>query len=621
MKKLGYLLFLILITVVLSCFVGCEGFNSNNNVEPDPEEIDYQIDSKTWLQLLDSKNDNYKDCSVSGYAYNPDTEEYYFLKAAIDDTHVSFSQKLLKKEDVKENLNIDDYDLKATIIDTVTDTMYLETNIGLWVKESNNNKYGFDSALDVLRNSQHYYSSFEYNKNMHSYRKTDSYKIYELYFNNKKLVTYRELNILGNIELVRFDFSYGITILTPDEIYNAEDYLEYDNTELGLYVKANDKAKTLTKIALPEFVEILDDSSFLKCNNLKTIKLPKSLKILEKDTIPNTVETIEYDGKKAELASKIITLDKDITITCTDGVFVFEDTIDGITYEIENGGYCVKDIDRDLVVADIKENVNDVPVVGIDLDNKSIYPDVFYKLTRIVIPSKINSISDDSFKYCSKLVEVCNLSKLNIAKESKDNGYVGYYAKEIYTSKDTTKIVTENDYIKYKVGNEVILLGYVGNDSDLVLPNDITSIRGYIASQLDSIEITSDLSADSLDWDSIDGLKTLEELMFNAAFVDGVTSTTVTSYDSTSSVNGMKLDVYFDTLKSVEAYYKSGILIPEYVEDGIVILFVKDDIVIPESILKFKLLDYDCEWQAKGTVTHNGNTYTQYELIIPDLDA
>ena len=51
MKKLGYLLFLIiLITVVLYCFVGCEIFNSK---EPEIVDVDHQVDSKTWLQLMD----------------------------------------------------------------------------------------------------------------------------------------------------------------------------------------------------------------------------------------------------------------------------------------------------------------------------------------------------------------------------------------------------------------------------------------------------------------------------------------------------------------------------------------------------------------------------------------
>ena len=295
MKKLGYLLFLILIAVVLCCFVGCEFFNSK---EPEIVDVDHQVDSKTWLQLMDSKNEIYKDCTVSGYAYDPDKEEYLFLKACIDGSNLSFAAKLINKDNVNGIINNDDIELKTTIVDTITDIAYLETNIGLWIKESNYYNYGFSTALDILRGHQQYYSSFTYNAETKSYRRADSEYIYELAFNNKKLVTYRELNLSGDIELVRVDFSYDATITIPTDIYNAEDYLEYDNTEIGLYVKANKQAGTLTKIALPEFVEVLDKDSFSYCNSLKTLKLPKSLKILEKDTIPNTVETIEYDGIK-----------------------------------------------------------------------------------------------------------------------------------------------------------------------------------------------------------------------------------------------------------------------------------------------------------------------------------
>ena len=56
-------------------------------------------------------------------------------------------------------------------------------------------------------------------------------------------------------------------------------------------------------------------------------------------------------------------------------------------------------------------------------------------------------------------------------------------------------------------------------------------------------------------------------------------------------------------------------------EDSEINFVVKEGIAIPADILSFKFETYDCEYQAKGAVTHNGNTYTQYELIIPDLDV
>ena len=102
-------------------------------------------------------------------------------------------------------------------------------------------------------------------------------------------------------------------------------------------------------------------------------------------------------------------------------------------------------------------------------------------LTSITIGNSVTSIGYAAFNGCCKLVEVYNLSSINIEKGSYDNGYVGYYAKDVYTSLNTpSKLSTDsNGYIIYTDGEEKILVGYVGNETALTLPSDITSINDY----------------------------------------------------------------------------------------------------------------------------------------------
>ena len=73
-------------------------------------------------------------------------------------------------------------------------------------------------------------------------------------------------------------------------------------------------------------------------------------------------------------------------------------------------------------------------------------------LTSITLPSSVTSIGDYAFIYCYKLVEVYNLSRLNITAGSKDNGYAAYYAKVVHTSKDSvSKLKTDaNGYQFYE---------------------------------------------------------------------------------------------------------------------------------------------------------------------------
>ena len=63
----------------------------------------------------------------------------------------------------------------------------------------------------------------------------------------------------------------------------------------------------------------------------------------------------------------------------------------------------------------------------------------FYRctsLTSIEIPAGVTSIGFQAFFNCRKLIEVYNLSNLDITCGSESNGEVGYYAKVIHTSKD-----------------------------------------------------------------------------------------------------------------------------------------------------------------------------------------
>ena len=122
----------------------------------------------------------------------------------------------------------------------------------------------------------------------------------------------------------------------------------------------------------------------------------------------------------------------------------------------------------------------------------SIGYEAFYgcdNLTSITIPASVTSIGYYAFEYCYKLVEVYNLSSLNITKGSTSYGYVGDYALDVYTSLDTpSKLSTdENGYIIYTDGEDKILVGYTGTDTELTLPDGIIEINKYAFYKNDNI--------------------------------------------------------------------------------------------------------------------------------------
>ena len=115
-------------------------------------------------------------------------------------------------------------------------------------------------------------------------------------------------------------------------------------------------------------------------------------------------------------------------------------------------------------------------------------------LTSITIGNGVTSIGDSAFSGCCRLVEVYNLSSLNITKGSwQDNGAVGRCAIDIYTDKNApSKLTKENDFVIHTEGNVKTLVGYFGDRTSITTPDSVTSIGErafYNCSSLTSITI------------------------------------------------------------------------------------------------------------------------------------
>lgn len=94
-----------------------------------------------------------------------------------------------------------------------------------------------------------------------------------------------------------------------------------------------------------------------------------------------------------------------------------------------------------------------------------------YSLASITIPSSVTSIGSSAFGLCYKLIEVCNLSPLAITAGSSANGYVGYYAKNVYTATDgSTKLFTNADGYMFYEDDICYLVDYTGSETALTLP-------------------------------------------------------------------------------------------------------------------------------------------------------
>ncbi len=109
-------------------------------------------------------------------------------------------------------------------------------------------------------------------------------------------------------------------------------------------------------------------------------------------------------------------------------------------------------------------------------------------MTSIVLGENITTIEDFAFSACFRLVEIYNKSSLSITANGEEPGKVDYYAKNVYTEPTGSKLVTdENGYVIYSDGEEKELISYIGTETDLALPENITKINDYAFHNMDKI--------------------------------------------------------------------------------------------------------------------------------------
>ena len=89
-------------------------------------------------------------------------------------------------------------------------------------------------------------------------------------------------------------------------------------------------------------------------------------------------------------------------------------------------------------------------------------------LTSITLPEGVTSIGYYAFQSCRSLYKVINNSNLSLSKGSNNNGYVAYYAKVVYQGGELT---TVDDYQFYTSDGIYSLVNYIGNDTEIVLPD------------------------------------------------------------------------------------------------------------------------------------------------------
>lgn len=99
-------------------------------------------------------------------------------------------------------------------------------------------------------------------------------------------------------------------------------------------------------------------------------------------------------------------------------------------------------------------------------------------LTSITIPASVKSIGENAFSDCSYLVEIINLSDLNITAGSRDHGEIAYRAFEVHNGE--SRVIHKDGYAFYPFEGTNYLIGYFGDETELILPDDVNGEKYVI---------------------------------------------------------------------------------------------------------------------------------------------
>ena len=308
----------------------------------------------------------------------------------------------------------------------------------------------------------------------------------------------------SSLKIIERDSSFGYVAYSAKNVYTEEGGSKLSKDENGYVIYTDEDEKILvaylgteTELTLPADITQINQHAFSFYSWISRI------------TIPDNVTNIgDYAFYKCTCLTSITILDNVTNI----GDWAFAGCTGLTSITIPDS---VTSIGKDAFY-----NCTGLTSITIGNGVTSIGSAAFEDctgLTSVTIGNSVTSIGSSAFDGCYKLVEVYNKSALSITAGSSSNGYVAYYAKNVYTNEGGSKLTTdENGYVIYTDGDEKILVAYHGTNTELVLPSYITKINQYAfynCSRLTSVTIPD--SVTSIGYDSFYNCTSLTSITFN----------------------------------------------------------------------------------------------------------
>ena len=241
------------------------------------------------------------------------------------------------------------------------------------------------------------------------------------------------------------------------------------------------RSQTLESITLPDSIIQISSIAFQNCTALQSITLPEGLQ-----WIGNSAFAGCQSLRSIEIPKTVTTFGATVFARC-----------DALTLAEYDGNDYVGDASNPYrILCQVNDKNKSTHIIH--EKTELIADEAFYgarALVKLVIPENVVSIGEDAFDGCAKLVEIYNLSALDIHTFDWENGEVARHAKVVHTSLDEASCLgTEGDFMYFHnpESGYSYLVAYLGSATDVVLPETLhgTTYRVIANAFCDKTNIT-----------------------------------------------------------------------------------------------------------------------------------